>query len=138
MKSLLVIYFGCISLLLFAQAPPRNRVIGVIVQVDASGGVVKTDAGESVAFALQPETRIQRVAPGEKDLNKAETIQASAINAGDDISRELEALSSQSDVESELARLKAKSAPAAIESPVDGGDIIKAEPQTVEAPEEQS
>lgn len=63
---------------------------------------------------------------------------ASAINAGDDISRELEALSSQSDVESELARLKAKSAPAAIESPVDGGDIIKAEPQTVEAPEEQS
>jgi phage shock protein A len=63
---------------------------------------------------------------------------ASAINAGDDISRELEALSSQSDVESELARLKAKAAPAAIESPVDGGDIIKAEPQTVEAPEEQS
>jgi phage shock protein A len=63
---------------------------------------------------------------------------ASAINAGDDISRELEALSSQSDVESELARLKAKTAPAAIESPVDGGDIIKAEPQTVEAPEETS
>lgn len=63
---------------------------------------------------------------------------ASAINAGDDITRELEALSSQSDVESELARLKAKTAPVAIESPVDGGDIIKAEPQTVEAPEEQS
>jgi len=63
---------------------------------------------------------------------------ASAIGRGDDISRELEAMSSQSDVESELARLKARSAPAAIESPVDGGDIIKAEPQAVEAPEEQS
>ena len=32
---------------------------------------------------------------------------ASSLNAGDDISRELEAMSSQSDVESELARLKA-------------------------------
>jgi phage shock protein A len=36
---------------------------------------------------------------------------ASALNAGDDISRELDALSSGSDVESELARLKAGTAP---------------------------
>src|SRR6187551_2272141 len=40
---------------------------------------------------------------------------ASSINRGDDISRELEAMSSQSDVESELAALKAGSAPQALE-----------------------
>ncbi|QNN53201.1 PspA/IM30 family protein [Nocardioides mesophilus] len=41
---------------------------------------------------------------------------ASSINRGDDIARELEAMSSQSDVESELAALKAKSAPQSIEA----------------------
>ncbi|WP_323792078.1 PspA/IM30 family protein [Nocardioides sp.] len=38
---------------------------------------------------------------------------ASSVNAGDDISRELEAMSSKSDVETELMRLKGLSAPAA-------------------------
>jgi phage shock protein A len=55
-----------------------------------------------------------------------------AVNAGDDITRELEAMSSQADVEAELARLKGASAPQAIESPVDGGEILKAEPESVE------
>ncbi|WP_107774904.1 PspA/IM30 family protein [Nocardioides sediminis] len=45
---------------------------------------------------------------------------ATAVNAGDDIARELEAMSSQSDVEAELARLKGASQPQAIE----GGDIL--------------
>ncbi|HEV7865619.1 MAG TPA: PspA/IM30 family protein, partial [Acidimicrobiia bacterium] len=42
---------------------------------------------------------------------------ASSINRGDDISRELEAMSTQSDVESELAALKSKSSTQAIEAP---------------------
>ncbi len=43
---------------------------------------------------------------------------ASAINRGDDISRELDALSSQSDVEAELAALKggSSSGPAALDA----------------------
>src|SRR5881398_3807059 len=40
---------------------------------------------------------------------------ASSLNNGDDISRELEAMSSQSDVEAELAKLKAGKTPEAIE-----------------------
>ena len=48
---------------------------------------------------------------------------ASQANSGDDISRELDSMSSQSDVESELAKLKAKSAPQAIEA--GDGDIVK-------------
>lgn len=49
---------------------------------------------------------------------------ASSFNSGDDISRELDALSSTSDVEAELARLKAgpTSAPQAIEA--GDGDIL--------------
>lgn len=48
---------------------------------------------------------------------------ASAVNRGDDISRELESMSSQADVESELAALKGGSGPQAIdaaESPASG------------------
>jgi len=52
---------------------------------------------------------------------------ASQINRGDDISRELEAMSSESEVENELARLRAKANPQAIESADDGNDILQAE-----------
>src|SRR3954463_11042814 len=62
---------------------------------------------------------------------------ASAINSGDDISRELEAMSSQSDVESELARLKAGQAPEAIDAGSDGGEILQAEPETTESSGDQ-
>jgi phage shock protein A len=60
---------------------------------------------------------------------------ASSLNKGDDISRELEAMSSQSDVDAELARLKAGNtkAPEAIEGGQDGGDIVAAEPERTES-----
>jgi phage shock protein A len=58
---------------------------------------------------------------------------ASSLNNGDDISRELEAMSSQSDVEAELAKLKAAKAPEAIEGGHDGGDIVAAEPEKTES-----
>jgi phage shock protein A len=53
---------------------------------------------------------------------------ASSLNQGDDIARELEAESSHSEVEAELARLKGGGAPPAIEGGEDG-DILEAEPQ---------
>ncbi len=49
---------------------------------------------------------------------------ASAINAGDDIARQLDELASTSDVEAELTRLKAGSTPQAIEP---GGPILDVE-----------
>jgi phage shock protein A len=56
---------------------------------------------------------------------------ASSLNNGDDISRELEAMSSQSDVEAELARLKGGSAaPPAIEGSPDAGQIVDTPSQT--------
>ena len=62
---------------------------------------------------------------------------ASAVNAGDDISRELEAMSSESEVENELARLRAKANPQAIEA-ADEGPILEAEPETQAASSEKS
>lgn len=54
---------------------------------------------------------------------------ASSLNRGDDISRELEAMSSQSDVEAELAKLKGLSAPSQPQALEGGGDILAAEPE---------
>ncbi|MEZ5097553.1 MAG: PspA/IM30 family protein [Nocardioides sp.] len=51
-----------------------------------------------------------------------------ALGAGDDIARELEQMSSQADVEAELAKLKGAAAPSALEPGTDGGDILVAEP----------
>ncbi len=58
---------------------------------------------------------------------------ASSLNSGDDITRELEAMSSQSDVEAELAKLKAGQQPEAIEAGQSGGEILEAEPQATES-----
>ncbi|MGD9959729.1 PspA/IM30 family protein [Nocardioides sp.] len=55
----------------------------------------------------------------------------SAVGSGDDIARELDSMSSQADVEAELAALKgipAPSASPAIEAGQDGGDILQVEP----------
>ena len=59
---------------------------------------------------------------------------ASSLNAGDDITRELEAMSSQSDVEAELMRMKGLSAPKdpeALESgSAEGGEVLAEQPET--------
>jgi phage shock protein A len=59
----------------------------------------------------------------------------SQTNSGDDIARELDAMSSQSDVESELARLKGAGQPQALENN-DEADVLRAEQQrhTTEGP----
>src|SRR6476619_7291373 len=53
---------------------------------------------------------------------------ASSLNRGDDIARELDAMSSQADVEAELAALKGTAAPQAITQGDDGGAVLEAEP----------
>jgi len=58
---------------------------------------------------------------------------ASAINAGDDISRELESMSSEADVEAELMRMKGLSAgkePGAIGGGAGSGDVLAEQPET--------
>lgn len=69
--------------LVFGQAPARNRVIGVVAEVQAGRATVKTDAGEMFSVVFEAETRFQKVAPGEKDLTKAQSITAAEVAVGD-------------------------------------------------------
>ncbi len=87
------------------------------------------DVGQAIQRAEDKTAQMQARAGAIDELIASGALDdVTALNAGDDITRELEAMSSQSDVEAELARLKGQAAPAAIEPPVDGGDILLAEP----------
>ena len=57
----------------------------------------------------------------------------STPGGGDDIARELDALGSAADVEAELARLKAGSAPPQAIEASEGGDILAEQPEAVRA-----
>jgi hypothetical protein len=81
--SRLLAVAAAFSALLFAQAPPRTRIIGAVSGASASSATVKTDTGEVFAVVFAPETRFQKVAPGEKDLSKAQEIAATDLAAGD-------------------------------------------------------
>ena len=76
-----VLLFLISSLQLLAQAPAR--VLGTVATVDGTTLTLKTEAGETVRVQTAPNVRVQRVAPGERDLTKAETIALTEVAAGD-------------------------------------------------------
>jgi len=67
----------------FAQANQQARVIGVITEKQGSGAKVRNDAGETYSVVFAPETKFQRIAPGQTSLKDATTITMSDINDGD-------------------------------------------------------
>ena len=92
MKHLVQILLTGLSAIMIAQgasaqapAAPRNRVIGVVTAVDPSSSLVsiKTDAGDVYAVTAGAETKLLRLAPGERDLTKAQAIQFTEISVGD-------------------------------------------------------
>src|SRR5690242_5507307 len=92
------------------------------------------DVGMAIQRAEDKTARMQARAGAIDELIASGALEdASSLNQGDDIARELEAMSSHSDVEAELAKLKAGSTPQAIEGGDDGGEILKAEPETTES-----
>ncbi len=64
-----------------AQAPAR--FVGTITSINGSTITVKTDAGESKQVEVPASAVIKRLAPGQKDLSAAETIQLTDLAAGD-------------------------------------------------------
>jgi hypothetical protein len=91
-KHVQLLLLSCLAAVLIgnsasAQTPaaPRNRVIGVVSAVDAAANLlsIKTDAGDVYAISVKPETKLLRLAPGERDLSKAQAIQFSDIAEGD-------------------------------------------------------
>ena len=87
------------------------------------------DVGLAIQRAEDKTAQMQARAGAIDELIASGALEdASQLNQGDDIARELEAMSSQSDVEAELARLKSGSQPEAIEA--GDGDILADEPET--------
>ena len=65
----------------FAQAPAR--FVGAITAISGTTLTVKTDAGQSYQVEVPDAAQIKRIAPGQKDLSTAETIQFSDLAIGD-------------------------------------------------------
>ena len=91
------------------------------------------DVGAAIARAEDKTAQMQARAGAIDELIASGALDdASSLNAGDDIARELEAMSSQSDVEAELARMKGgSSAPEAIE-PAESAPILTPAEEKVE------
>jgi hypothetical protein len=69
-----------------AQAPaaaPANRFLGTVTAVAPGLLTVKTDAGVERKVTVPEGIKIQRIAPGAKDLSNAATIQFSDLAVGD-------------------------------------------------------
>jgi len=85
------------------------------------------DVGLAIQRAEDKTAQMQARAGAIDELIASGALEdASSLNRGDDIARELEAMSSESEVEAELARLKGGSTPPPIEGGEDG-DILKGE-----------
>jgi phage shock protein A len=98
------------------------------------------DVGMAIQRAEDKTAQMQARAGAIDELIASGALEdASAINAGDDISRELEQMSSASDVELELARLKGLSAPAAPDALEAGAEPAAPaeEPEAAPTEEEQ-
>jgi len=65
----------------YAQAPAR--FLGTVTAINGTTLTVKTDAGQSYQVEVPAAAALKRIAPGEKDLAKAETIQFSDLAVGD-------------------------------------------------------
>jgi hypothetical protein len=65
----------------FAQAPAR--FLGSITAINGTTITVKTDAGQSYQVEVPAAAQIKRIAPGQKDLSTAETIQFTDLAVGD-------------------------------------------------------
>jgi phage shock protein A len=88
------------------------------------------DVGLAIQRAEDKTAQMQARAGAIDELIASGALEdVSAPGGGDDIARELDAMSSEADVEAELARLKSGAQPQAIEGGEDGGDILAAEPE---------
>jgi hypothetical protein len=64
-----------------SQAPAR--LLGTITAIGGTTITVKTDAGQSYQVDVPAAAAIKRIAPGQKDLSTAETIQFTDLAVGD-------------------------------------------------------
>src|SRR5215212_8176898 len=114
----------------YTAAEAQTRINEAVAGIGEEMG----DVGLAIQRAEDKTAQMQARAGAIDELIASGALEdASSLNHGDDIARELEAMSSDSEVEAELARLKGGSTPPAIEGADDGGDILKDE-ETVQTP----
>jgi Domain of unknown function (DUF5666) len=65
----------------WAQAPAR--FVGTVTAINGTTLTVKTDAGQAYQVEVPSAASIKRIAPGQKDLSTAETIQFGDLAVGD-------------------------------------------------------
>lgn len=80
-QAALLAAVALVSLPMFAQAPAR--FLGTIATIGGTTLTVKTDAGDVRQVEVPAATSIKRIAPGQKDLSTAETIQFGDLASGD-------------------------------------------------------
>jgi hypothetical protein len=68
-----------------APAAPSARRIGAIKAISGTSITLTPDSGPEVTVAVQPTTRLMRIAPGEKNLKNATPLQLQDLQAGDRI-----------------------------------------------------
>src|SRR5271165_3735693 len=75
----------CTVLMARAQTPatPASRFLGTVTAIEGTNLTVKTDAGEVHQVDVPSSASIKRIAPGQKDLSTAVTIQFSELATGD-------------------------------------------------------
>jgi hypothetical protein len=66
-----------------AGQPAVARRIGAIKTINGNAITLTPDSGPDVAVTVQPNARILRIAPGEKDLKNAATIPLQELQVGD-------------------------------------------------------
>src|SRR5215469_5231494 len=88
MRKVLYIVFNLLfvgSLLVAAQTTGNKSILGTVtaIQPPATEIEVKPDNGTPVSVKLTSTTTVQRIAPGQTDLKKAEAINISEVQKGD-------------------------------------------------------
>ncbi len=87
------------------------------------------DVGEAIQRAEDKTAQMQARAGAIDELIASGALEdVTAVGGGDDISRELDAMSSQADVEAELAALKGGGTPA-IDTTTESTDVLEAAPE---------
>jgi hypothetical protein len=66
-----------------AQTPAASRFLGTVTSINGTTIGVKTDAGETRQVDVPATAVLKQIAPGEKDLSKAEVIQFNSLATGD-------------------------------------------------------
>jgi hypothetical protein len=83
LPSLIVVLVAAMLIPCIAAAQAPSRLVGTITAISGNSLTVKPDTGDVVQVAVPAEAAIKRIAPGQKDLSTAASLQFSELAVGD-------------------------------------------------------